>query len=81
MPCREHDLQDHNLPISRCRLCGLDIHPLTNVNIQELVDLMVANRVEATDKVKSQPGASMEMVEHVAEIIEAKALRIAGWLE
>lgn len=51
------------------------------LRVQELVDLMVAKRVEATETVKSQPGASAEMVEHVAEIIEANALRIAGRLE
>lgn len=51
------------------------------LRVQELVDLMVAKRVEATDRVRNQPGASAEMVEHVAGIIEANALRIAGRLE
>jgi serine/threonine-protein kinase HipA len=59
---------------------GLNARGL-RLRIQELVDLMVTKRVEATDTVKSQPGASAEMVEHVAEIIEANALRIAGRLE
>jgi serine/threonine-protein kinase HipA len=59
---------------------GLNARAL-RLRVQELVDLIVAKRVEATDKVKSQPGVSAEMVEHVAEIIEANALRIAGRLE
>lgn len=59
---------------------GLNARGL-RLRVQELVDLMVAKRVEATERVQSQPGASAEMVEHVAEIIEANALRIAGRLE
>lgn len=51
------------------------------VRVQELVDAMVAARVEATSTVSSQAGASAEMVHHVAEIVEENALRIAGRLE
>ncbi|MEO1378856.1 MAG: type II toxin-antitoxin system HipA family toxin, partial [Pseudomonadota bacterium] len=50
------------------------------LRIQELVDAMVAARVEATKAVADQAGASVEMVEHVAGLVEANALRIAGRL-
>ena len=53
----------------------------TRLRVQELVDRMVAKRVEATETVAAQPGASREMVEHVAEIVESNALRIAGRLD
>ena len=51
------------------------------LRVQELADRMVAKRVAATETVAAQPGASREMVEHVAEIVEANALRIAGRLD
>lgn len=51
------------------------------LRIQELVDRMVAKREEAIDTVATQPGASHEMVTHIAEIVEANALRIAGRLK
>ena len=51
------------------------------LRVQELVDAMVAARVEATDRINSQPGAEVGMVEHVADLVEGNALRIAGRLE
>ena len=51
------------------------------LRVQELVDSMVANRVEATDRIASQIGATAAMVEQVAEDVETNALRIAGRLE
>ena len=45
------------------------------LRIQELVDAMVTARVEATKEVADQAGASVEMVEHVAGLVEANALR------
>ncbi len=50
------------------------------MRVQELVDAMVAARVEATKAVSDQAGASAPMVEHVADLIEMNALRIAGRL-
>ncbi len=50
------------------------------LRVQELVDAMVAARVEATAIVSSQQGAVTEIVEHVAALIEENALRIAGRL-
>ena len=50
------------------------------LRVQELVDAMVAARVEATKAVADQAGASVEIVEHVAGLVEANALRIAGRL-
>lgn len=50
------------------------------LRIQELVDAMVAKRVEAVKRVSDQRGASIEMVSHVAELVEGNALRIAGRL-
>ncbi len=50
------------------------------LRVQELVDAMVAVRVKATEAVSSQAGASVEMVQHVARIVEENALRIAGRL-
>ncbi len=50
------------------------------LQVQELVDAMVAARVDATAIVAGQAGASVPMVHHVAEIIEQNALRIAGRL-
>lgn len=50
------------------------------LRVQELVDAMIAARVEATQIVSSQPGAISEMVEHVAELVEGNALRISGRL-
>ncbi len=46
----------------------------------ELIDAMVANRVEATERISSLPGATPEMVEYVAELVEGNALRIGGRL-
>jgi serine/threonine-protein kinase HipA len=51
------------------------------LRVQELVDAMVAARVEATDQTKAQQGAEGTMVDHVANLIEGNALRIAGRLE
>jgi len=51
------------------------------LRVQELVDTMVAARVEAMDRIKSQAGAEAGMVDHVAGLIESNALRIAGRLE
>ena len=48
--------------------------------VQELVDTMVAGRVEATQFVCEMDGAASRMVEHVADLIENNALRIAGRL-
>lgn len=50
------------------------------LRVQDLVDRMVAARVAASDAVASQPGASPEMVAHVAGLVEANALRILGRL-
>jgi len=50
------------------------------LRVQELVDAMVAKRVEAVEAVCAQSGAERGMVEHVAELIEGNALRIAGRL-
>lgn len=51
------------------------------MRVQELVDTMVAARVEAMHRIKSQAGAEAGMVDHVAGLIESNALRIAGRLE
>ncbi len=51
------------------------------LRVQELVDTMVAHRVEAVKAVSDQAGASVEMVQHVAELVETNALRIAGRLK
>ena len=50
------------------------------LRVQELVDAMVANRGAATDAVSNQRGVSAKMVNHVAELVEQNALRIAGRL-
>jgi serine/threonine-protein kinase HipA len=50
------------------------------LRVQELVDAMVAKRVEAVEAVCVQSGAERGMVEHVAGLIEGNALRIAGRL-
>lgn len=50
------------------------------LRVQELVDAMVAKRVEAVEIVCAQSGAERGMVEHVAGLIESNALRIAGRL-
>lgn len=46
--------------------------------VEELVDLIVAHRVEVTKQVKSFAGASPGYVDQTAEQIEENALRIAG---
>ena len=51
------------------------------LRVQELVDAMVAARVMATEIVSNQAGASVGMAQHMAEIVEGNALRIAGRLE
>lgn len=51
------------------------------LRVQEMVDAMVAARVKATQLVANQAGASIEMVEHVAELAEGNALRISGRLK
>ncbi len=51
------------------------------LRVQELVDAMVVAKVTAIDDVILQSGASAEMVEHVAKLVEANALRIAGGLK
>ena len=51
------------------------------LRVQELVDTMVAVRVEAMERIKSQAGAEAGMVDYVADLIESNALRIAGRLE
>ena len=48
--------------------------------VRQLVDAMVAARVKATEKVAVQAGSGAGIVEHVAEIVEANALRIDGRL-
>lgn len=50
------------------------------LRVQELVDAMVVARVEATAIVSGQQGAVVEIVEHVAALVERNALRIAGRL-
>ena len=45
------------------------------------IDAMVAMRVKATALVANQPGASSDLVEHFAELIEKNALRIGGRLK
>ena len=47
------------------------------LRVQELVDAMVAKRVEAVKAVSAQPGAESGMVRHLAGLIENNALRIA----
>ena len=51
------------------------------LRVQELVDAMFAERVNATKTVAELTGASVRIVDHVAEIVEQNALRIAGRLE
>ncbi|MEM5518959.1 type II toxin-antitoxin system HipA family toxin [Henriciella sp. AS95] len=51
------------------------------LRVQELVDVMVAKRIEAVEAVCAQSGAERGMVEHVAGLIERNALRIAGRLK
>ena len=48
--------------------------------VQELIDAMVENRMEAVEIISGMKGALPEMVEHIAEIIEKNALRIGGCL-
>ena len=48
------------------------------LRVQELVDAMVAARVNATQSVAEQPGATLQIVQHIADIVEGNALRIAG---
>jgi len=50
------------------------------LRVQELVDAMVAKRVEAVEAVCAMSGAERGMVEHVAGLIKGNALRIAGRL-
>lgn len=50
------------------------------LRVQELVDAMVAARVEATEFVSGHQGASTATVAHVADLVEGNALRIAGRL-
>lgn len=58
---------------------GLNARGL-RLRVQELVDAMVAHRVSATQIVSGQTGDAAGMVEHVAELVEGNALRIAGRL-
>ncbi|MEH6524159.1 type II toxin-antitoxin system HipA family toxin [Sulfitobacter sp.] len=51
------------------------------LRVQELVDAMVAKRVEAVEAVCAHQGAERGMVEHVAVLVEQNALRIAGRLK
>ncbi|MBU3000887.1 type II toxin-antitoxin system HipA family toxin [Roseovarius nubinhibens] len=46
----------------------------------EIIDAMVAHRVEATERISSLAGATPEMVEHVAHLVEGNALRVGGRL-
>lgn len=46
----------------------------------ELIDAMLATRVAATKRVSAFPGATPEIVEHVAELVEGNALRIGDHL-
>jgi serine/threonine-protein kinase HipA len=48
--------------------------------VQDLVDQMVARRVEVTTAVSALPGSASGFVEQAAELIEENALRIAGRL-
>lgn len=48
--------------------------------VAELIDAMVAHRVEATDRISSLQGATPEIVAHVAELVEDNALRVGGRL-
>ena len=48
--------------------------------VQELVDRLVANRVQVTEEVAALPGATAGYVAQTAELVEANALRIAGRL-
>ena len=50
------------------------------IRVQEMVDAMVGARGEATRLVADSAGASTKIVLHVAEVVEANALRIAGRL-
>ncbi len=51
------------------------------LRVQELVDAMVAKRVDAMETVCAMTGAQCGMVEHVAGLVEDNALRIAGRLK
>lgn len=51
------------------------------IRVQHLVDEMVAKKGEACDLVAGQKGTSKKMVSHIAELVEAHALRIAGRLK
>jgi serine/threonine-protein kinase HipA len=48
--------------------------------VQELVDMMVGNRVKVSLLVGAMPGATAGYVDQAAELIETNALRIAGRL-
>lgn len=48
--------------------------------VQELVDRLVANRVQVTEEVAALPGATAGYVAQTAELVEANALRVAGRL-
>ncbi len=51
------------------------------LRVQELVYAMFAARVNAAKAVADQAGASVRIVDHVAEVVEQNALRIAGRLK
>jgi len=51
------------------------------LRVQDLVDAMVEARVAATAFVSAQQGATTQIVEHVATLLEKNALRISGRLE
>ena len=50
------------------------------LRVEEIVDAMVASRVEITDQIAAQAGAVREMVENVATLVEQNALRVTGRL-
>lgn len=62
------------------RSAGLNASALRR-RASEIIDGMVANRVEATKRISSLPGATPEMVEHVANLVEGNALRVGGRLK
>ncbi|AXI48757.1 type II toxin-antitoxin system HipA family toxin [Sulfitobacter sp. SK012] len=51
------------------------------LRVQELVDAMVAKRVDAVEVVNAKHGAERGMVENVAGLVEQNALRVAGRLK
>ncbi len=50
------------------------------LRVQEMVDAIAGAKVDAIQRVANQAGASTKIVQYIADLVEANALRIAGRL-